>query len=57
MTYFRLLLGSKIVGQPEEISEVDAMKVLKEHWNNPYVLLEQGEPLTVNGYMYWREGD
>jgi len=55
--YFRLKLvaNGKIVGLPEEIAEQEAMKVLKEHWNNPDTFLEKGERLSVNGYLYWKE--
>lgn len=57
-SYFRLeLLGGEMTGLSEEITEQAAMKVLKQHWNNPNVFLDQGERLTVNGYVYWKRAD
>ena len=53
MTYLRQKLqDSKITGLPEVISEEDAMKVLKELWNDPDKLLDKGEWL---GVVYWKE--
>ena len=56
MTYFRLKVwNDKVVGLPEEISKEDIMKVLQEHWNNPDILLNGGQRINVNGYLYWKE--
>jgi len=60
MAYFRRKLkfwNGELIGLQEEISEEDAMKVLKEHWNNPKILLDRGQGLTVNGHLYYKEGD
>jgi len=47
--YFRLkVLDGKTIGLPEEIAEQDAMKVLKEIWNNPNKWLDKGKRLRVN---------
>jgi len=54
--YLRLkVLDGKIIGLPEEITEQDAMKVLKEIWNNPNKWLDKGNRLRVDEYIYWKD--
>ena len=53
--YYRRKILDGTMGWAEEISEEVALDALEEVWNDPDLLLDEGERLSCGGYLYWKE--